>query len=194
MRSIHYYAPSRSREIHMTSSPNRTALIRKAFSGDGAAHHADRLAQRGLDPRTPRPDGLPELTTPNQDNRSIVVTARKPARILLVDAALALNESHVSLLRSIPAIVVSLASYAGMYLHEEHGYALVILAPHPKSREDSEAARRRWSAARIILLESEPSMIDDWLYDERVDPNSHPATLREAAIRQMTESKYWIEA
>jgi hypothetical protein len=181
----------------MALSPNGTALIGSAPSGDGGAHQADRLVQRGVDPRTPQPAGLRELTTQNRANRSIVLTARKPDRILLIDAALALNESHVSLLRSIPAIVVSLASYAGMYLHEERCYALVILALHPKSSQGSEAARfarRRWSAARILLLESAPAMIDDWLYDERVEPNSHPAALREAAIRQMTEGKYWIQA
>lgn len=181
----------------MNSSPKDAALTRSASSGDGAAHHADRFVQRGLDPRPPQSPGLSEVTTQNRANRSIVVTAREPARILLVDAALALNESHVSLLRSIPAIVVILTSYADMYLHEEHGYALVILALHPQARRDCEAARfvrRRWSAARVLLLESESALIDDWLYDERVNPNSHPATLREAAIRQMTEAKYWIQA
>jgi hypothetical protein len=48
--------------------------------------------------------------------------------------------------------------------------------------------------SRILLLESEPAAIDDWLYDERVDPHPHPATVRDAAIRLMAEEKYWIPA
>ncbi|HTW80665.1 MAG TPA: hypothetical protein VME23_14055 [Terracidiphilus sp.] len=130
------------------------------------------------------------MTTKNRADQALCVTRTKPARILLVDAALALQESHLLLLRSIPAIVEALTSCADMYLHKEHGYALVILVLHSKSRETAEAAhfvRQRWSAARILLLESESAMIDDWLYDERVDPHSHPATLLEAAIRLMTE-------
>ncbi|MGA2047946.1 MAG: hypothetical protein ABSG96_09635 [Terracidiphilus sp.] len=83
-----------------------------------------------------------------------------------------------------------------MYLHEERGYTLVILVLHSKSTEPEEAAhfvRHRWSAARILLLEGE-SAIDYWLIDERIDPNVHPATVREAAIPLMTESKYRIPA
>lgn len=75
-----------------------------------------------------------------------------------------------------------------MYLHEERAYALVILVLGPQSRETAEAAhfvRHRWSGARILLFESEPAVIDDWLYDERVDPNLHPSIVREAAVRLM---------
>jgi hypothetical protein len=181
----------------MNSSPKDAALIGSAFSGNSAAQHADRFVHRGLDPRPPQPAGLPEVTRQDRADWSNVVTARKPARTLLVDAALALNESHLLLLRSIPAIVVSVACYAEMYLHEEHGYVLVILALHPKSREGPEAGhfvRHRWSAAKILLIERESALIDDWLYDERVDPHSHPATLREAAIRLISEGKYWNPA
>jgi hypothetical protein len=137
------------------------------------------------------------MTTLDRADQRLVVTAKTRARILLVDAALALQESHLLLLRSIPAIVESVASCADMYLQEEHDYALVILALRCKSRETAEAAhfvRRRWSAARILLLQGEPAMIDDWLYDERVDPHLYPASVRETAIRLMTEGRYWIPA
>jgi hypothetical protein len=127
----------------------------------------------------------------------LVVSAMKPPRILLVDAALALCRLHITLLRSIPAFVEKLVSCADLYLREEDANALVILVLHPKARETPEVAhlvRHRWSAARILLLESESAVIDDWLYDERVDPHPHPATVRDAAIRLMTEEKYWIPA
>jgi hypothetical protein len=121
----------------------------------------------------------------------------KPPRILLVDVALALYELHITLLRSIPALVEKLVSCADVYRHEEDAYALVILVLRPQAGETAEVAhfvRHRWSAARILLLESEFAVIDDWLYDERVDPHPHPATVRDAAIRLMTEEKHWIPA
>jgi hypothetical protein len=170
----------------MTSFPEGAILVTSASSGDGGIHHANRIAHRGFDPRLLQPVGTPEAATLNRAEQDLVVTTKTPPRILLVDAALALLESHLLLVRSIPAIVETLASFADMYLHEERGYALVILALHPKSRESSEAAhfvRHRWSTARILLLASEPAMIDDWLYDDRIDPHLDPATICEAAIR-----------
>jgi hypothetical protein len=181
----------------MNSLSKGAALISSASTGVGAVHHADRLGHGGFDLRRQQLAGLPEVTMLNRADQPLVVTATRPARILLVDAALALHESHLMLLRSIPAIVEILASCADLYLHQEHGYWLVILVLHPQSRETAEAAhfvRRRWSGARILLLESESAMIDDWLYDERVDPHLHPDTLREAAIRLMTGDKYRIQA
>jgi hypothetical protein len=174
----------------MARSPKGADRIRSASSNVGSVHYAARFAHRGFDPRRLPPGGSPEVTALNRADQHLAVTGKKPARILLVDAALALQESHLLLLRSIPAIVETLTSCADMYLHEEHGYALVILVLHSKSRETAEAAhfvRQRWSAARILLFETESAMIDDWLYDERVDPHSHPAILLEAAIRLITE-------
>jgi hypothetical protein len=84
-----------------------------------------------------------------------------------------------------------------MYLHKEDAYAPVILVLHSQARETAEVAgfvRHRWSAARILLLESGSAVIDDWLYDERVDPHPHPATVRDAAIRIMTGERHWIRA
>lgn len=134
------------------------------------------------------------MTTVHRANQPLLATRKMPPRILLVDAARALHELHLALLRSIPAFVETLPSCADMYLHQEHGYALVILVLHSNSREMAEAAqfvRRRWTAARILLLESESPLIDDWLYDERVEPHLHPATVREAAIRLLTKERSW---
>ena len=90
-----------------------------------------------------------------------------------------------------------LVSSADLYLHEGNAYALVILVPHPQTRETSEVAefvRHRWKSARILLLESGSPVIDDWLYDERVENHPHPATLREVAIRLMTQKDYGVPA
>ena len=170
----------------MSSSPKGTALIRTVPSDDDAFYHCDRFSRRGFEPRRLQPGISPERTALNGAAQFPSFSAKAPARILLVDGALALSESHLFPLRSIPAIIETLCSCADMYLHKGNGYALVILVLHCKPSETTEAAhfvRHRWSAARILLLESESAMIDDWLYDERVDPQSHPAKLCEAAIR-----------
>ena len=180
----------------MASSSKGAGLIASAASGGGVAH-GDRFARRGFDPRGLHREGSPELPTPDRARQPLVASPKKPARILLVDAARALMESHLLLLRSIPAIVETLACCTDMYLHKERDYVLVILALHSKSRETAEAAhfvRHRWSTARILLLEVESAMIDDWLYDERIDPHLHPAKVCEAAIRLMTEERDWIQA
>ncbi len=180
----------------MTSSPKCTALVTSAPSCVGAMR-ADRFARPGFDPRHPQPRGSSEATTLSRVGRTVAVPTREPPRILLVDAAPALYDLHITLLRSIPAFVEKLVSRADMYLHEEDAYALVILALHLQARETAEVAhfvRHRWSAARILLLECESAAIDDWLYDERVDPHPHPATVRDVAIRLMTEEKHWIPA
>ena len=133
----------------------------------------------------------------NRDDVSLSVSAKEPHRILLLDATRAVRERHLELLRSIPAIVEALPSCADLYLHEEHAYSLVILMLHTHSRETAQVAefvRHRWRSARILLLESESPLIDDWLYDERVDPHLHPTTLREAAIRLMTQKEHGVPA
>lgn len=137
------------------------------------------------------------MTTLHRANKRLLAAPKISPRILLVDVARALHELHLALLRSIPAFVETLASYADMYLHQEHGYALVILVLNSNSREMAEAAhfvRRRWTAARILLLGNESTTIDDWLYDERVEPHSHPATLREAAVRLLIKERCRIPA
>lgn len=180
----------------MTSSPKGTGLIASASAGV-AVGRPDRAVRGGFDPGRPQSGKLSETTTLHRAEHPVVGTAKTLPRILLVDATLELHELHLLLLRSIPAMVETLASCADLYLHQAPHYALVILVLHPQSTETAEAAqfvRHRWSRARILLLESETAVIDDWLYDERVDPGLHPATVREAAIRLMSDEKYWTSA
>lgn len=136
----------------------------------------------------------PEVTNLDQaDDTCGGATKMKPARILVVDGAHALDETHLLLLGSIPAIVERLICCADMYLHKELDYALVILVLHSQSNETAEAAsfiRTRWSRAKILLLEGECPRIDDWLYDERIDPYLHPKMVLEAAIRLMNDVRY----
>ncbi|MGD0891416.1 MAG: hypothetical protein ABR923_07775 [Terracidiphilus sp.] len=136
-------------------------------------------------------------TTMNRAEQSDLVPAKIQVRILLVDVAQTLEDSHLLLLRSIPAMVERLACCADMYVHKGCGYALVILALHPGSRETSDVAnyvRHRWRSARILLLQGESTTIDDWLYDERIDPQLHPAIVCETAIRLITEERFSASA
>ena len=180
----------------MTFPQVSRGLVTIGSSGFGVVP-ADRFAFRNLDPCLAQPRGSSGVTTMDGADRSLVFYAKKRPRILLVDAARALQELHLMLLRSIPAIVETLTSCADMYLHKEQAYALVVLVLPPRSSETTEAAhfvRHRWSAARILLIESESAVIDDWLYDERIDPHLNPATVREAAIRLIVDEEYWISA
>ena len=157
----------------------------------------NRTAREDCDLSRPEPGGASEATELNRDDVSLIVYAKERPRILLLDATHAVRECHLELLRSIPALVETLASCADMYLHAEYAYSLVILMLHTHSRETAQAAefvRQRWRSARILLLQCESPEIDDWLYDERVDPHLHPATLRETAIRLMTQKEHGVPA
>jgi hypothetical protein len=181
----------------MISSEPSTSPITGGASSSVGGLDSNCFASEDFHPCRPQPGGSSEATALNRADVSLAVSAKKLPRILLVDATLALREFHLGLLRSIPAIVETLASCADMYLHEEHAYALVILMLHSHSRETAEVAefvRHRWRSARILLLERESPVIDDWLYDEWVDPHLHPTTLREAAIRLMTQEEYRVPA
>ncbi len=178
----------------MASSLKREDLITSASSRVGVVH-TNRIVRRDTDPRRSQPGGLSEVVALSRYDRPHVVSSKRPPRILVVDSALGLGKLHLVFLRSIPAIVETVASCADMYLHQERAYALVILVLDPRAKETAEAAhfvRRRWSAARILLLERESAVIDDWLYDERVDPNLNPATVCETVIRLMTGQEHWI--
>ena len=181
----------------MISSPTSTSTITSGTSPSVGGLNSNRFLLGDFDPCRPQPGGSSEATALNRTDMSLVASAKKPPRILLFDATLTLRECHLEFLRSIPAIVKTLASCAEMYLHEEHAYALVILMLHSHSRETAEVAgfvRHRWGSARILLLENESPVIDDWLYDERVDPCLHPTALREAAIRLMNQQEYRVPA
>ena len=157
----------------------------------------NRFAREGFDSCPPQLGGSSEARALNRADVPFIVSSKKPPRILLLDATLALRKYHLDLLRSIPAIVETLASCADMYLHQEEAYALVILMLRAHSREVAEVAefvRHRWRSARILLLESESPVIDDWLYDERVDPHLHPTTLRETAIRLLSQELHRVPA
>lgn len=181
----------------MISPQTSTSRITSGRSSSADCLNSDRCACEGFDLRRPQPRGSSEATVLNQAGVALIVSEKRTPRILLVDAALALRELHIALLRSIPAFVEKLVSCADMYVHEEDAYALVILMLHTHSRETAEAAefvRHRWRSARILLLESKSPVIDDWLYDERVDPQPHPKTLREAAIRLMAQEEHRVPA
>jgi hypothetical protein len=170
----------------MTSPPVGRAFVASVSPGVGSVLNIDRRVRQGFDSHRLQSGRSLEVAMWNGADQRVADTAKEPARILVVDAALALQESHLLLLRSIPAIVEILPCCAEMYTHEDCGYALVILSLQCQSKETTGAAdfvRHRWNTARILLLKDEPAMIDDWLYDERIDPCAHPETVCEMAIR-----------
>jgi hypothetical protein len=180
----------------MGSSLKDIGFVKDTSRKIGAVH-ADPFAHPGFVFRRAQEARSQEVTTLNRTDRSVIGPATKLPHILLVDAARTLHESHLALLRSIPACVEALGSCSEMYFHDVRAYALVILVPHPQSKETAEAAqfvRHQWSTAKILLLDSESALVDDWLYDDRAEPHLHPAMIRGAAIRLMYQEEYWIHA
>jgi len=115
-----------------------------------------------------------------------LVSVQSSPSILVVNAALSLHESHVQFIRAIPAIVEIVPSCADLYSHSKRGYALVILALDREAGETTDAAnfaRQQWSTAKILLIEAERATIDDWLYDERVEPDCTAEAICDAAKR-----------
>lgn len=114
---------------------------------------------------------------------------RKADRVLLVSEAPIFLNLRALLLKSIPATVQCVESCHRLYGDGGRSYALIILALKPDSGETTEVAlfcRRQWSTAKILLLAREDHTIDDWLYDERLDPLFNPAALLNAVKRLLT--------
>ena len=131
----------------MSSSPKR-AVLRNSTSSPFGGVHDDRILPRSIDALNWPQNRSSSATVPSRVNQSIAVPAKKSQRILLVDASLVLCELHQMLLRSIPAIVRNLNSYAHLYFHKERVYSLVVLAHRRRSSETAEAAHflhQRWS-------------------------------------------------
>ena len=195
-RGVRFSAAIENSEIHMGSSLKGNRVTADSSRSIAFANADRRACWGGVSP-VAEPAESYEETALNRVDRSIVCSAKKPPRILLVDEARALHELHLVLLRSIPACVETLSSCSDMYFHKEHAYALVILVPHPESKETAEAAqfvRHRWRTAKILLLESESPMIDDWLYDDRAEPHLHPATICGVASRLISQEEFWVPA
>jgi hypothetical protein len=130
----------------MISSQTSTSPISGGASSRVGGLKSNRFAREDFDPCRPQPGGSSEATALNRAEVSLTGSAKEAPRILLVDATLALREFHLELLRSIPSIVESLAFCAETYVHEGHGYALVVLMLHTHSRE----RLRRWQSLSAI--------------------------------------------
>jgi hypothetical protein len=58
-----------------------------------------------------------------------------------------------------------------------------------KASEAADFARHRWAAAKILLLEGQCAVIDDWLYDERVGLEFSPVAICDAAKRLLVKEE-----
>jgi CheY-like chemotaxis protein len=114
-------------------------------------------------------------------------TAESVRRILLVDPDEELGRTRSLLLESLGHPVDRARNFAAIYsLHRDHRYCLVAVSVSAKISDLSTTlttVRSSWPAARILLLGSSAIGIEDYQYDEMVNPAYHPADLVEVAHR-----------
>ncbi len=139
------YGDRKNPVIGMISSRTSQPPIISGPSSRVGGLDGNRTAREDFDPCRPQPGGSSDATQLNRHDVSPIVFAKEPPRILLLDATHAVRECHLELLRSIPALVETLASCADMYLHEEYAYSLESSCSIPIQ----ERRRRRQSMSAI---------------------------------------------
>jgi hypothetical protein len=106
-------------------------------------------------------------------------------QLLLVEADPGLCESRRLLLSSLGAQVHAVHCHLEVFhLIGENHYNLIVLdvlRDPEHASQVAEFARANWPAAKILLLGPGRGCLDDWLYDDLVDPYCNPAGVIEAA-------------
>jgi hypothetical protein len=118
---------------------------------------------------------------PSQWNASFV------EQILLIESDTELRESRCLLLSSLRLPVHAVGCHLEVFqLLRENRYTLIVLGLlHDEERASQVAgfARANWPAAKILLLGRSCGHLDDWLYDDIVDPCCNPAGFIQSAQR-----------
>jgi hypothetical protein len=106
-------------------------------------------------------------------------------RVLIVDSNLELQHSRSLLLSSLGLPVDMAAGVSDVFrLSRKIRYHLVVING---IRSDGQAAtiaecvRTRWPTARVLLLGESCGVLDDWLYDDLIDPGNGPAGVVQSA-------------
>jgi hypothetical protein len=110
-------------------------------------------------------------------------------RVLLIASDRNLRYSR-QLLTSSLGLAVDLATGPSeiFRMSREIRYNLVVLDRRGKEKQASQVAecvRTRWPKAKILLLGESSGDLDDWLYDDLVDPRGNPAVLVQFAQRML---------
>jgi DNA-binding NtrC family response regulator len=108
-------------------------------------------------------------------------------QILLVESDPELRESRRLLLSSLRLPVHAVDCHLEVFrLLRENRYTLIVLGLLHDEEHASQVAgfvRANWPAAKILLLGRGCGHLDDWLYDDIVDPCCNPAGLIQSAQR-----------
>jgi CheY-like chemotaxis protein len=108
-------------------------------------------------------------------------------QILLVESDPKLRESRCFLLSSL-RLPVHAVGYPleGFQLLRDSRFTLIVLDMSDEEEHASQIAefvRANWPEAKILLLGQNCRHLDDWLYDDIVDPCCNPAGLMQSAQR-----------
>jgi CheY-like chemotaxis protein len=125
------------------------------------------------------------LKPPNQ--HSVQWNASFTERLLLVEPDLELRESRSLLLSSLRLTVHAAGYHLDLFqLLHENRYKLIVLELLRNEEYASQVAefvRENWPEAKILLLGQSCGDLDDWLYDDIVDPCCNPAGIIQSAQR-----------
>jgi hypothetical protein len=109
------------------------------------------------------------------------------SQVLFIGKAGPLNPNHYSVLEERGYVLAVVPAYYELYKTETYDSCeIAVLLPTLSEAELMEAAhlvRRRWPAARILIVRTEEWWIDDALYDDRVIPSANPELLLSAVER-----------
>jgi hypothetical protein len=122
----------------------------------------------------------------SQLNLSRGMRTREAAPILLVDGDPSLRPSRAALLSRFN---IPVKQVAGCGLSEPGSFSLVVISlalPQDEAGKIAEYVRRRWPAAKILLLGRLSTDFDDPLYDDIVDASFNPSAFVEASERLLT--------
>jgi len=107
-------------------------------------------------------------------------------RVLLVDSDPGLRD--LSLLLNSPQLFVdAVRGYSEVFrLGDENRYTVVVLSERRNDHQTfqiAEYVRTRWPDAKILILGDSCGDLDDWLYDDIVDPTCNTAGFIQAVQR-----------
>ena len=106
-------------------------------------------------------------------------------RVLIVDSNLELQHSRRLLLSSLGLPVDTAAGVSDVFrLSRKIRYYVVVIngaGNDGQTATIAECVRARWPTARVLLLGESCGALEDWLYDDLVNPSNNPAGVVQSA-------------
>jgi hypothetical protein len=123
----------------------------------------------------------------SEPDKEVSTKMKTKPQVLFIGKAGQLNPDHYSSLEEHGFVLANVPAYWDLCKAERYERCeIAVLLPTLLEAELMGAAhliRRRWPAARILIVRTEEWWIDDALYDDRVTPSPNPELLLTAVER-----------